>query len=266
MIPTKLKIASFTGIVLSLAGCNHSDPVSEPNAPSNHSASGNTSVSSNPASKPHAQFDTNSILTPKFKPLDLGTPQVLRKTSSATYYLYTIGSGISSADKNLARASSGYYGPEPVFNSTGNTFYEATYSSRLAADPENNLWVPDGTWLRSGSMTDNEQTEVHYYFDMSQGGSGFSSYHVEVQYDISTEANYDWVYINSTSPSNCNSPGMIRKQISGTQSGTVGFDIPRSCGMGWLGIYYIKDYSVSSNPDYVRIKNVRIYGLVPVGL
>jgi hypothetical protein len=54
--------------------------------------------------------------------------------------------------------------------------------------------------------------------------------------------------------------------VSGEQSGTVSFNIYTACGTGWLGIYYIKDYSVSSYGDYARIKNVRTYKNVTGGV
>ena len=50
------------------------------------------------------------------------------------------------------------------------------------------------------------------------------------------------------------------------KSGKVSFNIPAECPNMWLGIYYIKDYSIARGGDYARIANVRIYANIPVGV
>jgi hypothetical protein len=56
----------------------------------------------------------------------------------------------------------------------------------------------------------------------------------------------------------------VRTKLSGEQAGKVSFDIPAGCPTMWLGIYYIKDYSVSGGGDFARIQNVRIFANIPV--
>jgi hypothetical protein len=182
------------------------------------------------------------------------------EVKSAPYYVFGIGNGISNSDYTNARAPDGYYGTEPKF--PPNNFFEATYSSRAAGAPEN-LWTTNGAWLQSGGLLDSEQTEVHYYWQHND----IWGYHVDVDYQVSSEANYDYLWINSTSSDgNCNNPGVVRKKVSGEQSGKVSFDIPAFCPNMWLGVYYIKDSSWIGGGDFARIKNVRIYANIPDGI
>jgi hypothetical protein len=183
------------------------------------------------------------------------------EVQSAPYYVFGIGNGITNADYLKARAQTGYGGTEPKF--PPHNFFEATYSSRLAGAPES-LWTTNAEWLQTGGLLDNEQTEVHYYWQPTD----YYDYHVDVEYQVSSEANYDYIWINSTSSDwrVCNSPGVVRTKQSGEKSDTVSFDIPADCRTMWLGIYYIKDYSVAGGNDFARIKNVRIYAKMPVGL
>jgi len=182
---------------------------------------------------------------------------------ASPYYTFTIGNGISGADLDLVQVPGGY-GPDVDFTAAGNAFVEATYSSRFNDDAEI-LWVPNGAWLQSGDLSDNEQAEVHFVWDMTAGGGGFNRYWVEMEYEVSSEENYDFLWINSTSDSNCNSPGVVHERLAGQHAGKVGFEIFSHCITGWVGVYFIKDYSVSRYGDYGRIKNVKIYGRIPVG-
>jgi hypothetical protein len=248
--------------MLALVGCNTGEKVSGgPEAgPAETPA----------ASKPPLRFDESRLLypptaAPSLLPSGSGAAEgrvqaaPLAKTA-ATYYQFFIGSQISEADykKVYENSSLGFTCASyarPIFLCPDKIFTEATYSSRLAAKPES-TWNINGDWVQTGYLLDNEQAEMHFQWNMA--GARWD-YDIKVEYEVSSETGYDYLYINSTaSDGSCNSPGVIRKKVSGQQSGTVYFRIPPACGTGWLGIYYIKDGSLRSFGDYARIKKIFI--------
>jgi hypothetical protein len=218
-------------------------------------------------------FDESKILVPPSMKSRVPTSGInnapLAKTAS-TYYQYGIGWGISQADLDqdckdgsnclLYKVNVNGVWKNIITAPYGN-FIEATYSDRFSSNPEN-LWVANGDWEQSGILLDNEQTEQHFLVtDHVWPNDNFSVYEVSMDYDVSSESGYDWLWINSTaSNSSCNSPGVVRAKVSGTltQTGHVYFQIPRSCGTIWVGVYYIKDGSVSSNGDWARIRHLMI--------
>lgn len=189
----------------------------------------------------------------------------VRAAAAGTQYrVFGIGSGISGADLGFVQKPGGS-SFNVNFTAPGNSFTEATYSERVAANPEA-MWAPNGVWLQSGSLLDSEQAEIHFVWDMTTGGGNFDRYRVELDYEVASEEGFDFLWINSTSPGNCNSPGMVHKKVSGdVREKYLTFQIYRSCRTGWVGIYYIKDGSLARNGDYARIRNVKIYGDVPPG-
>lgn len=256
-------------MMVAFAGCTNIEGVSDGHA------------ENSPSSKPPLEFDESSILVPpdiasiraKFKSR-VAEDQIALKAlpkAASTHYTYGIGNGLSSADYELVYPSHSnsntnclkVFPNNPSFvGCAGNNFLEATYSSRFNSYPEQ-LWVHNGNWLQSGDLNDNEQAEIHFTWDMTGGAP---AYWVEVDYEVSSEANYDYLWINSTGiPGVCNNPGVVRRKVAGQESGTVSFSIYRDCGTAWVGIYYIKDYSVSQYGDYGRIKNVRITSQWPTG-
>jgi hypothetical protein len=193
----------------------------------------------------------------------------LHKTSAATYYTFGIGSGLTNVDLNQALLPSGFMNKylvggiwKPVIPSPGGTFIEATYSSRLAGTPEN-MWVSNAGWLQSGTVLDNEQIEQHYNIINAAPYTGSPSsraWAISFDYAINTEADFDYFWVNSTGlfPA-CNSPGIVREKISGlNKTGRISFTIEKGCSNPWLGLYYIKDGSVTVANEYVRIKNLSI--------
>jgi hypothetical protein len=255
---SKMKILMLPAI-LAFFNCNHIE-TTQP--------SGKTGDSN----KPPLVFDESTILHPP----GTAMPKALGKTAS-TYYSYSIGNGLTQADLNKACYASGGWPNDcllyPVWvngvlkniiTAPYGAFSENTYSGNFSSNPEN-LWVSNGAWLQSGVLLDNEQAEQHYTVtDHTWPNNSFSQYHISLDYEVSSESNFDYLWINSTSTSSCNNPGQVHKYVSGQQSGSVSFYVPRSCGTIWLGIYYIKDYSVSSNGDYARIKNLKIEPAYPV--
>lgn len=244
--------------MLALVGCNTGEKVS--GAPETGSA-GNTAVS-----KPPLQFDESTILYPHVTAtmkLRTGEGPVqaapLAKTA-ATAYRFFMGSQISEADYRKAYLFStpGFSCESyarPNFLCPGKVFTEATNSSRVAANPES-TWTINGDWVQSGYLLDYEHAEMDFQWNMA--GARWD-YDINIEYEVSSETGYDYLYINSTaSDGSCNSPGVIRKKVSGQQSGSVSFRIPPACGMGWVGIYYIKDGSLRRFGDYARIKRVFI--------
>jgi hypothetical protein len=246
-----LKMILAGGMLMAIVGCEQAANV----------AAGPDQAAN--SSKPPLVFDEGSILYPMRN--SQSYEKALAKTA-VTYYTYFIGSGISSSDyqflyPNYASAvtSGGYY---PDFRAAGNAFVEATYSSRFNGAAEG-MWAQNGVWLQTGTLYDNEQAEIHFQWTEA----GDYDYSVQVDYEVSSESNYDYLWINGTTQgAGCNSPGSVYKKVSGVASGTAYFQVPRNCGMGWLGIYYIKDGSVSSNGDYARVKQVKIQKLIPVGI
>lgn len=223
------------------------------------------------ADKPPLVFDDSSVLYPpsvevttttarRNQPADgLALQPRALPLDLATYYTFGIGSGISSNDLTFLQKPGGL-GVDINFTAAGNSFLEATYSSRLANAPEK-LWAPNGVWMQAAAMLDSEQTEIHFNWQMTPG-----YYQVDLDWAVNSELNYDYLWINSTSSANCNSPGIVHRKVSGTnQSGSASFQIPGDCGRGWVGIYYIKDGSVTASGEYARIKNVRIQRLGTVG-
>ena len=63
---------------------------------------------------------------------------------------------------------------------------------------------------------------------------------------------------------NPNNPGVVRKRLSGQQSGVAIFDIPGNCSAPWLGIYYIKDSSVSKYGDYAGKSGISTLNQTPL--
>jgi hypothetical protein len=222
--------------------------------------------------KPPLIFDDSSVLYPP--PIEVTTSTVRRNQQPvdglalqpralpldlATYHVFGIGSGISGNDLTFLQKPGGA-GIDINFTAAGNSFLEATYSSRLASTPEK-LWAPSGVWMQAAAMLDSEQTEIHFNWQMTPG-----YYQVDLDWAVNSELNYDYLWINSTSFANCNKPGIVHHKVSGiNQSGSASFQIPGDCGRGWVGIYYIKDGSVTAPGEYARIKNVRIQRLIPVG-
>jgi hypothetical protein len=250
-----MKIKAFTlpmsfVSLLALAGCDRTD-----------TGAGLTSENGK-AGKPPLVFDASKLLYP---PAFAKETAVAAKTAAGTYYTYTIGGGLTSADKERARATIGFNGTEVLFPSAKSVFTEATYSWRLSRDPEKNLWVPEpaGTWLRTGAMHDTAQTEIHY-----QWKSAYETalYQVDIEFEVGSEQYYDFFWINSTGnyPA-CNNPGVTRKMISGVASGKVSFTLSGGCPDLWVGIYYVKDFTVSQNGDFARIKNVKIFNMATTG-
>lgn len=250
--------------ILALANCNQTEP-SRPE--STHDAA---------SGKPPLVFDESSILTP---PAEItgspSSPKGLQKAAAGQYYTFGIGNGLTSADLNQAcrpDAPGFSYCNLPkyvvgntaynLFPSAGGLYFQATYSARLAANPEN-MWVANGYWLQANQMLDNEQAEIHYYATNASpySGTGPSDWSIEVEYEINTELNYDYLWINGTTAgAGCNSPGSVHKKVSGTASGTVIVVVPYSanCSSIWLGIYYIKDYSVTAPGEYVRVRRAKV--------
>lgn len=202
---------------------------------------------------PTAQI-LNSLMQGQSSPGGITTHARTLAESAPAYYTYSNGNGIGNADFNLAYNPI-WWGPE--YNTQVNSFIEATYSSRLSSRPED-LWIPNGGWLQSGLLRDNEQAEQHFIWIRG-------ACRIEVDYEVSSEENYDYLWICSTaSDGSCNNPGVVRKKVSGQQSGRVTFTIDKSnCSFLWLGIYYIKDSSVSKYGDYARIKKVTVYLNIP---
>lgn len=153
--------------------------------------------------------------------------------------------------------------------------YEATYFSRVASNPAL-MWQPVSGQraIQSMVLLDNEQVESHFFPERvpryrkqwPYDQNGWYDIQVELDYEVSSESGYDYLWVTSTaSNSACNSPGVVRAMVSGINSGHVSFSIPGECENPWVGVYYIKDGSLSRNGDYGRVKNVNMWPMIPVG-
>lgn len=189
-------------------------------------------------------FDASKILVPPAKPGSEGNPALAK--SASTYYTFWAGNQITWDDYNhLCPSGCGAIG----------SMAEATYAGRFTAYPDD-MWFRDHDYrLSSRQLYDNEQAELHFFIPTGSGTpGGFNTRYVSLGWDVSSEAGYDKLYITSTaSDGSCNSPGVIRQMASGEASGTLSFSVPGNCGQIWVGVYYIKDYSVSSGNDRVRV-------------
>jgi hypothetical protein len=182
--------------------------------------------------------------------------------SASTYYTYVIGSGLNTGDLTYMMADS--YQGEMYFigpNAISGTYHlQATYSSRFTAYPEN-LWTASSPYQVSAPLSDYEQVEQHWFVntttDASRQCGTLRQWAVTIDYKVSSEANYDWLYINSTG-NTCGDVGVIRKKVSGEDQGSVSFTLPANCPNAWVGAYYIKDGSLASGTDQGMIKNVRM--------
>jgi hypothetical protein len=252
------------GMVLAFAGCGNLDGVTDGQAENAGS------------SKPPLEFDEASILVPpdlnsirdRFRSRvteDQTAPKALPK-AAANYYTFGMHTGMNTNDYQAVYNKFGNahcpgdhdYRYPAFWYCPQNTFIQATYSSRFTSN-QDGMWlgigIPQGPGLQSAYLADNEQVEMHFTWDMR----GMKDFQVTVKYEVGSEANYDYLWINSTGSSGtCNSPGVVRKKVSGVEANTISFTIPSSCGTGWVGIYYIKDGSLSRNGDFVRIHNVEI--------
>lgn len=245
--------------VAALVNCNQPDTTGPDAGPSQASQ------------KAPLKFDETPLLYPTI--IGKGKP-ALGKAAS-TYYTFWAPSQIDWSDCNYQKL-----GMSGEYNCGTNYGYqinhaEATYSSRVAANPAL-MWQPVSgiKGLQNMVLLDNEQAESHlfptrvpqYSRQPPYNQIGWYPIKVDLDYKVSSEANYDFLWINSTAANgSCNSPGVVHKMVSGIDSGHVSFTIPGECENPWIGIYYIKDYSVSSNGDYARIKNVSIWPMIPVG-
>jgi hypothetical protein len=179
------------------------------------------------------------------------------------YYTFGIGSGISSSDllKVMDNSESYFVGPYAV---AGNSYLQATYSERFTKYPEA-LWSQNLEWLRSAGLFDGEQTEQHWFVNTAAPmicGRTATTWSVRMDYEVSSEPSWDWLWINSTG-SKCGDAGVVHKRVSGSEAGSVSFKLPAGCSAAWIGVYYIKDGSLAGGQDMGRVKNVSITPDIP---
>ena len=253
--------------VLALANCNQTEPVKS----GSELAGG--------SNKAPLAFDESTILRP---PGNLTNPMALGKTAS-TYYQFSIGNGLTNSDLNQTCIAgvpvwpnkcgipTYYNGSQwvPLIPSPGGSFFEATYSDRLAGIPDS-MWFSSGNWLKAAAILDNEQVEQHYIVTNTAPYTRTNhseKWMISLDYSVNSEANYDYLWINSTAdyPS-CNNPGVVRAKIAGAQkSGHVSFIVSEGCPTVWLGIYFIKDGSVTVANEAAQIQNLLIQPYLPTG-
>lgn len=246
---------------LTLIGCNKVDNLT-----------GDSTGNPETGKKAPLVFDESSILRPPAIGKSENAPSA--KTAS-TYYTFWAPSQIDWSDCSYQMAgTAGTYSCGTTSGyQTGHV--EATYSSRVAANPSQ-IWQPVSGMkaIQNMVLLDNEQAESHlfparvprYSRTWPYNQIGWYPIRVDLDYEVSSESGWDYLWINSTASDNsCNSPGVVRAKVSGVQSGHVSFTIPGECENPWVGVYYIKDGSLSHNGDYGRVKNVSMWPEIPVG-
>jgi hypothetical protein len=231
---------------LILVHCNQIEPTA---------ASASKNAASN---KAPLVFDESVLLRPPAYNKDMGA---LAKTATTPYYVFSAPGQIDWSDCDAQVLDGEWNYP------CGSSPYlvhhtEATYSSRVAANPAA-MWtaVPGMHAIQNRVLFDNEQAESHLFPPpMLKAGGGLHNIIVDLDFEVSSEEGWDYLYITSTaSDGSCNSPGVVREKVSGVQSGHVSFVIPAYCENPWVGVYYIKDGSLSAHGDYARVENVEIH-------
>jgi hypothetical protein len=236
-----LKGALAAAAIVSLVACEQPGVTQAPKEQNGESTSASP--------KKPLEFDVSKILYPPADPGYNLNPALAK--SAATYYTFPLSSPSTLDDYNyLCQLGCGNI----------NSVVEATYSGRFTAYPENLWYITHGLRLTAGPITDNEQTEIHFFIPTGTGTpGGFNTRYVTLSYEVNTEANYDKVYINSTaSNGSCNSPGVVRSVLSGYTQGTATFSVPGNCGQIWVGVYYIKDISLTAPGEVVNIRNFSV--------